>query len=114
MVNEDTLKIYKEGFKDGFDAGYEKGLRDGKHPMQVVPSRPISNVCSKCGIDFNGKAFGYVCYNNGCPTFTRVTSQVSTMMGATGAVGAVGSVDVPGANGGFDPMYNSPPEYLKK
>ena len=82
MVNEDAMKnMYKEGFKDGFDAGYEKGLRDGKHPAYVVPSKPVSNVCSLCGLDFNGKAFGYVCYNNGCPTFHRVTSKAMDCVG---------------------------------
>lgn len=37
-------------------------------PVPQYPSVPVSTLCKVCGIDFAGKAWGYVCYHSNCPT----------------------------------------------
>lgn len=43
------------------------------YPIPTIPSPYIhSNSCAKCGITLNG-VMGYVCSDQNCPTFMKVT-----------------------------------------
>lgn len=66
---------YKQGFKDGFQAGVEAARIISLPPLYTIPPQPVTlpNRCHVCGLDLT-KPMGYVCYNNNCPTQTRVTS----------------------------------------
>ena len=44
-------------------------------PVQPSPysydwlrSKNVSNICSVCGLNFDGRSMGYVCTNSKCPT----------------------------------------------
>jgi hypothetical protein len=74
MIEEEKLKVYRDGFKDGFDLGYKQGRQDGNLLNPYVPKDNNWTGCPVCG---RTGITGVVCNFYGCPT--RAT--------ATGAVG---------------------------
>lgn len=59
-------EVYSEGYKEGYAEGFMRGFQSGRQvspPDQYEPKG-----CSVCGLGNNGKAYGYVCPRNECPT----------------------------------------------
>ena len=84
-------------------AAYNEGVKAASQPKQspayappMYPGGPVpwpnpgmpntsGTQCHKCGLSFNS-ASGYVCMDNHCPTFLKVTSQTyntSTLLNET-------------------------------
>ena len=62
------------------EAAYKVGYESAPYPADPpFPTylKPQTSKCSRCGINLN-TTMGYVCNNQQCPTFTRV-SCVTTM-----------------------------------
>ena len=48
---------------------------DGYTVIPPLPKPPKGVKCGQCGIRFDhGKSYGYVCYNDQCPLFSRIRS----------------------------------------
>lgn len=61
---------YNVGYKAGVEAAHTPIFPN--YPVNPPPHVP-SNNCSRCGVNLAG-VMGYVCNDQQCPTFARVTS----------------------------------------
>lgn len=79
MNYKDTLEKFA-WLEERIDCLYEENL-ELKQQLEMLRfavlrnkfqhTQPIGQGCSVCGLGSEGKAWGYVCNNSGCPT--RVT-----------------------------------------
>lgn len=67
---------YSAGYQNGFEAGYQKAKSEGQKSPYSTPNQndwlrgsKIGTTCHTCGMFFEaGKAYGYVCPHNHCPS----------------------------------------------
>jgi hypothetical protein len=93
MIESDD---YKRGWYDGYQAAQRHNPTITQPPI-TVPTIKVSNVCNVCGIDFGNKAWGYVCYNDKCPTRITATTVAGSDYRPMGGAGSNGSAG--GSNG---------------
>ncbi len=72
---------WKNGYREGFREGYEEGKKSNwiglGNPSVPTPSIPTKKICPACGLELSN-VMGYVCANQNCPTFPRVTWATTT------------------------------------
>jgi hypothetical protein len=56
-----------------YEAGYNQAIQDtySSFSQSLLPTQKMKQGCQVCGIGADGKAYGYVCNRDDCPT--RVT-----------------------------------------
>lgn len=69
----EAVMNFSNGFKEGYDMGFKAGFEEASKllPKGKLAEDGFSALCSVCGKDFaKDIAFGWMCYNDNCPSTT--------------------------------------------
>ena len=59
-------EVYRPFLERIYDSGFNEGNKSVINPYTIKPGK--KDGCKICGIGSDGKAYGYVCIREDCPT----------------------------------------------